>query len=433
MARVALETIGCRLNQYETEKIAEELICLGMTRVAYHDAADLYIVNSCTVTQRADADNRKLISRAYRKNQDAIIVVTGCYVESERETVARLHSVDLVVGNDDKEDLAAILQKNFPLLFENLSCSTSLQTGEYRDDAFGGGVESIHRPMVKIGTGCDQACSYCIVPAVRGKQVSLPPDQIIDDIQRRIADGYHEIVLTAVHIGHYAHSGLNLAALVRRILEKTTLTRLRLSSLEPNELNDDLLDLVASNSRVCRHLHLPLQSGSDRILGMMRRPYRREQYLEVVASVKKANPNITIGCDLIIGFPGESDDDFCASLDIINSGLLDYAHLFSYSDRPGTPASTFPDKIPPQTIKRRNNAAREAVRVARLRHLDTQIGRAMAVISEGKRKADGMYWGISDNYLKVKLPAEFGGRRHIVKFLPTASGNGFLTGNVMPE
>lgn len=431
--KVALETVGCRLNQYETERIAGQLVAAGMERVDYKKKADLYVLNSCTVTGRADADCRKLINRARRLNDNAVIVVTGCYVVSQPEQIADLDIVDMTVDNDDKARITDILKHKFPHLF------TPPDAVEYHGPAF---VDTpVHRKvapatapnraMVKIGDGCNQYCSYCIVPHVRGRLRCLPSDDIIDDVRRLIDDGYHEVVLTAVHIGKYNYDGLNLAGLVDKILGETDLSRLRLSSLEPNELDDRLLGFVSGNRRVCRHLHLPLQSGSNRILEMMRRPYRREDYLAIAEKVKKANPDLTIGCDLIVGFPGESDDDFNDSLAILKSGFVDYAHVFSYSDRPGMAASELPDKIKPGIIKERNRMARKIGESNRLRQMKSQIGKVLGVISEHSPNSNGCYHGVSDNYLKVYLPKESGGHRKIIEFKPTALVGDHLEGEVV--
>ncbi|MFW9842746.1 MAG: radical SAM protein, partial [Candidatus Thorarchaeota archaeon] len=273
--------------------------------------------------------------------------------------------------------------------------------------------------------------SYCIVPRVRGPLVSFGPGAVIDEIRRLVSAGYHEVVLTAVHIGRYEFDGLDLAGLVIRILDETDLSRIRLSSLEPNELTDELLNMAANSPRVCRHLHLPLQSGSDRILTMMRRPYRRDDYLSVVRKIKTANPDITIGCDLIVGFPGETEEDFGASLEILDSGYIDYGHIFSYSDRPGTVAADLSDKIDPGIIKERNRRARNICGRHRQRQMKSQIGKTLGVISERTPNRSGGYNGVSDNYLKVHLPADVGGRREILRFLVRDVAAGHLVSGVL--
>ncbi|MCK5126323.1 MAG: tRNA (N(6)-L-threonylcarbamoyladenosine(37)-C(2))-methylthiotransferase MtaB [candidate division Zixibacteria bacterium] len=431
MAKVALTTVGCRLNQYETEKIAVELTSMGLTQVNYNDMADLYILNTCTVTGRADADCRKLINRAYRKNPKAVMVVAGCYVVAEKETISEMNGVDLVVGNDSKMELPTIIKEQFQQLFLKPSDDDYHSSTVIPEDS---NKQSLprSRPMVQIGTGCNQNCSYCIVPKVRGELVSFDSTQIIEEINRLVQDGYHEVVLTAVHIGKYKENKLTLAGLVKLILKKTEIPRLRLSSLEPNELDDELLELVAGNNRVCRHLHLPLQSGSNTILRQMRRPYSREDFLAIIERIKTLNDNITVGCDIIVGFPGESEDDFSDSISVLNSGFIDYGHVFSYSDRPGTPASAMVEKISPATIKERSRIARTLCEANMKRRLEGQIGKAIGVISVGKVRGDGLYRAVSDNYLKVKLPQLTGGTRKIIKFMPEKVAGDCLSGIVLP-
>lgn len=427
---MALATVGCRLNQYETEKIADELMSLGLQRRDFWQTADLYILNTCTVTGKADADCRKLINRAYRNNPEAILVVTGCYVAAEKELIAEMKGVDLVVSNDRKMDLARIIQDAYPQLFLTADDTDYHSTEALADDTIAE-AHPPHRPMVQIGTGCNQNCSYCIVPKVRGGLVSFESSSIIEEISALAADGYSEVVLTAVHIGKYRKDGLTLGGLVREILKQTKIGRVRLSSLEPNELDDELLEFVAAHDRVCRHLHLPLQSGSDVILRAMRRPYGREAYLKTIQRVKEANPDITVGCDLIVGFPGESEDDFADSLEILKSGYIDYGHVFSYSDRPGTRASEIIEKVPVADIKSRNRRARTVCDKNRRRKLQQQIGKEFGVISERTPGRDGLYRGVSDNYIKVKLPQFTGGGREIIRFLPEAVDGECLTGHFL--
>ncbi len=426
MATVALTTVGCRLNRYETEKIADELKSMGLDRGKFNQTADLYVLNTCTVTGKADADCRKLISRANRCNPEAIMVVTGCYVAAEKELIAEMNGVDLVVGNDRKMELPGIVKAQFPQLFQ------STQSVDYHLDETGSQFNSHppNRPMVQIGTGCNQHCTYCIVPKVRGGLISFRANMIISEINDLVQAGYHEVVLTAVHIGKYKDINLRLGKLVAKIIKETRIDRIRLSSLEPNELDEELLDFAANHDRVCRYLHLPLQSGSDRILKAMKRPYTRAEYLDTIERVKKANEFITIGCDVIAGFPGETDDDFADTLSVLSSGQVDYGHIFSYSDRPGTPASSIPEKNSVLVIKDRSRQARSICEDNRITLYKKQIGRRLEVISVGTTARDGLYRAVSDNYVKVKLPQFVGGGKEILSLLPETLDGDCLTGKI---
>ncbi len=412
MPKVALHTVGCRLNQYETDRIASEFVSRGFEHVAYTDPADVYVLNTCTVTARADADSRKLIKRALRINPDAVMVVTGCFVASGSDQITAIEGVDLLIDNKEKMRLAEIVVEQYPELGGKIIATNSEAC--FRKEMYeSGAAPDRYRPLVKIGDGCSQHCSYCIVPRVRGALVSYPADQIVGEVAQLAAAGYQEVVITAVHIGKYRHKDISLGGLVRMILDKTDIGRVRLSSLEPNELDDMLLEMVAGNPRVCRHLHLPLQSGADRILKLMRRPYRQRDFINVVERIKTANSAITIGSDVIVGFPGETEADFGETVDIMDSGLVDYGHIFSYSDRPGTAASEIDEKVDIPVIRDRNKRLREICDVQRRRQAKARVGSVLRVISQPEA-SDGYYWGMSDNYFRVKLDRASGGGRQII-------------------
>ncbi len=263
--RFAIETIGCRLNQYESEKMATQLTVLGLDRVDYNQKADLYLINTCTVTGRADASCRNSIFRATKRDNGAVVVVIGCYVDSESEKIAQLDGVNLVVGNSGKDNIAKILNNKFPFLFKNKPVLAEPQS------VFDFYQHS--RAWVKISDGCNQKCAYCIIPHVRGKLINRPASEIVDEINLLSKSGYHEVVLTGVHIGQYSWDGVkSIAELVQYIMDNSDVSRLRLSSIEPQEVNPDLLEVIKKGEcRICRHLHIPLQSGSDRVLRIMHR------------------------------------------------------------------------------------------------------------------------------------------------------------------
>jgi len=425
MKTVALETVGCRLNQYETEKIAARLIASGLTRVDVKDDADLYIINTCTVTGRASATCRNIISRTARRHVPAVLVVIGCYVNLEPEKIAHMHGVDLVIPNPEKEQITSILKERFPHLFDGEPASSMPECiGEFHQH---------NRAWIKISDGCNQRCAYCIIPTVRGPLTNRPADEIITEINTLVAHGYHEVVLTGVHIGKYRHGDVSSpAALVQAILDRTELPRLRLSSIEPQEVDENLVAVMqAGGERVCRHLHIPLQSGSDRILKLMRRPYDSRKYLDLVRHARKCLEHLVVGADIIVGFPGETEDDFAGSIAAAQSGLLDYLHVFSYSDRPGTDASAFPEKISPDEIKKRNKILREISMEHYVRALKRAVGTTVGVISEHRSDNGQQYWGITDNYLKVLLPSGSGGRKEILPMRITGAEATHLIGDLI--
>ena len=433
MKKVAFDTIGCRLNQYETERMASRLVSCGFRRVAFDEPADLYVINTCTVTGRADASCRRSISRAGRHNGNPRIVLVGCMVTSDGEAAANQYGVDLIISNSEKENIVSLITSKFSDLF----VEEQSHYDNVGDDARTGPLLTEfyqhNRAWVKIGDGCNQNCSYCIVPSVRGRLINRPPDEILSEINNLIANGYREVVLTAVHIGQYNHGNLkSLAGLLKFILSVSDISRLRLSSIEPQEVNPELLDTMAeAGSRVCRHLHIPLQSGSDKILKMMKRPYNSEKYLEIAQKARKAVDNIIIGADVIVGFPGETEDDFIQTMSVVKSGLIDYLHVFSYSNRKGTEASSLVNRAHPTIIKERNKILHRISAELYEKALQKQVGSIAMAISEHKANGKNHHWGITDNYLKIAIPSDFGGTKEIIRIQIANSTDKYLTGQVV--
>ncbi|MBN4076263.1 tRNA (N(6)-L-threonylcarbamoyladenosine(37)-C(2))-methylthiotransferase MtaB [Gemmatimonas aurantiaca] len=413
MKQIATHTLGCRLNQFETEKIAASLYPAGFERAEFSDSADVYLINTCTVTHKADATCRQVISNVARRKGSAKLVVVGCYVESDRARVAGLAGVDLVIGNHEKNRSREIIQERWPELFPpDFSC------GERQPLS---GFHNRSRAWLKISDGCNQKCSFCIIPTVRGALRNNSAPNVIRDINELVSAGYSEVVLTGVHIGHFKDSRCEISSLVdllKMILRETDIPRLRLSSLEPQVVNDEIISLMSEETlRVCRYLHLPLQSGSDAVLSAMRRPYNRARYLEVISSLKKAIPEITIGGDVIVGFPGESDADFSATVEVTDSGSMDYLHVFTYSDRTDTRASAMQDKINPQVIAARHKTLRQISKRRLAEAHQRAVGSECNVISENRDPDSGRWQGVTDNFLTVLLPDGVGGNRNIHQVL----------------
>lgn len=426
--KISVQTLGCRLNQYESEKIAAQLYPYGFKRAEHSEPADIYIINTCTVTHKADADCRAMIRRASRQNPNSKIVVTGCYVDNDPALIEGMEAVDLIVNNAQKDDIANIVPNKFPDLFTkepDKSCSTMVT--DFFDH---------NRAWLKISDGCNQWCSFCIIPTVRGRIKNRPANDIIDEINMLVENGYKEVVLTAVHIGHYKNNQeprmKNLTALCKFIIAETDLYRLRISSIEPQTVRDDFIQMYAgSNGRICRHMHLPLQAGSSQILKKMLRPYDQNRYINRAELLKKAVSNTIIGADVIVGFPGETNDDFMRTAKLVESGLIDYLHVFSYSDREGTPASKMSDKIDPRIIKERNAYLTRISQTIKENAHKRQIGETLDVISEHKLQPDGHYFGVSDNYLKVKLPNLINPDKSIYKVKITASHQDYIEGDIV--
>ena len=429
MKKLATHTLGCRLNQFETEKIAAKIEPFGFERAGFDEVADLYVINTCTVTHKADATCRQVISNVARRKGHAKLAVVGCYVESDRQRVAELPGVDLVIGNREKGRVTEMMAQEWPELF------AVRPQAENNTPACVSGVSEFYRrsrAWLKISDGCNQRCSFCIIPTVRGPLRNNHAGNVIADINQLVTAGYHEVVLTGVHIGHFkdkdndVHS---LADLLKMILAETDVSRLRLSSLEPQVVDDDIVSFMAENTqRVCRYLHLPLQSGSDAILSAMRRPYDSARYLEVVTSLKKAIDGITIGGDVIVGFPGESAEDFERTCEVADSGAMDYLHVFTYSDRTGTKASAIEEKVDPQVVARRHRRLRQ-ISQRRLAEAHTRtVGTTVSAISENYDDESRRWWGVTDNYLRILLPQGVGGDRVIHAVLAESVVDGNLIG-----
>ena len=425
--KISIQTVGCRLNQYESEKMATRFYPFGFERAENGEKADLYIINTCTVTSKADSDCRYLIRKAARQNPSGRIVVTGCYVDNDPSLVSGMEGVDVIIGNQEKDAIAEILPERIPDLFQNepdKSCSTNITD-----------FHGHNRAWLKVSDGCNQWCSFCIIPTVRGRLRNRPAGDILDEVNSLVDNGYRELVLTGVHLGHYKNRKVepqmkNLAALVRAIMEKTTLYRLRLSSIEPQTVRNDLFELYKDygGDRICRHWHLPLQAGASRILKLMLRPYDQKTYISRVETIKKINPATIIGADVIVGFPGETDDDFNRTVRLCESGLLDYLHVFSYSDRPDTPASKLPDKVDPALIKERNAILTRVSNEVKLNSHKKQVGQILEVVGEHKPTKDGHYYGVADNYLKVKFKSDSVPGREIRKIKIESAHRDYVKG-----
>ena len=429
--KVSLQTIGCRLNQYETERMAAELNRFGFQRVKRGEPADLYIINTCTVTHRADADDRYWIHRAARENPHARIVVAGCYVDADQEAIENMEEVDVVITNEEKERITEILPERLPDLFADLHDSGCANDGAR--------FEHFNRAWVKVSDGCNQRCSFCILPSVRGDLENRPVGEIIHEVTALVNSGFQEIVLTGLHLGMYRHHVVgdgvpDLASLIRLILAETTIKRIRLSSIEPQTVTPQLLEVFAdAGPRLCRHLHIPLQSGSGKILRLMHRPYEPETYVRTLHMVREIQPRIVIGADVIVGFPGETDEDFRETKHLVQSGLLDYLHVFSYSERRNTPAADLPNKVPGSVTKSRNGILTKLSDRLRAECFQRQVGHVLGVIAEHKKADRGVFWGIADNYTKVKLPLDFEGGRQIVPFKVTGACDDHVVGEILSD
>lgn len=400
--RVAFFTVGCRLNQYETQAMAESLERKGFKRVDFSQAADLYLINTCTVTAQSDYSSRQAVYRAHRRSPHARILLTGCYAQLQPEFLKNLAGVSLVVGNEQKKNMAQIVTA----LLNNEEID--LRTSQWEGFELEVSDHFKHtRALVKIQDGCNDSCSYCVVPRARGKERSRKVELILTEIQNLKRDGFKEVVLTGVHVGKFKKDGINLSQLTKEILENTGIERIRFSSIQPKELTPELVDLISSQKRICSHLHIPLQSGDDRILKAMKRNYSVAYYKNLVEMLKGKSPNMCIGADVIVGFPGEKDREFEDTCEYIESIPLSYLHVFSYSDREKTASSLLPDKIDPRIIHKRSEILREIGRKKWEIFLNSFVRKELEILVEKKgNKKTKKLVGLSDNYIRVLLDGD---------------------------
>jgi len=388
--KVAFDTLGCKLNQAETEFLARQFAAAGYRLVSPLERADVYILNTCTVTHTADAKSRHWLRLAYRRNPDAVVVATGCYAQRVPEELARIKGVGLVVGNDEKPGLLRRLEES-GYLDVPVSVPEDLAPGRHpvlRTRAF-----------VKIQDGCGNFCAYCIVPLVRGREISLPADQVVAEVGSRLADGCREVVLTGTKVGSYGYQGVSLKSLIERILAETDVVRLRLSSLQPQEISPGLIGLWR-NRRLCPHFHLALQSGSGRVLERMGRRYSVADYEAALSLIRDEMPEAAITTDVIVGFPGESDEEFEESYGLCRKLGFARIHIFAYSPRIGTEAVRFPDQIGDAVKKGRSRKMLALARESTRRFNKRFLGRTMVVLWE-QESADGVWSGLTDNYIRV--------------------------------
>jgi len=435
--RAALHSVGCKLNQFELEILRQDLEDRGYTIVDFEQVADVYVLNTCTVTSRTDRECRRLARGARRRNPSALVVLTGCYAEIAAEDLHQLGVADLIVGNRQKFAVPALIDERL----RNLPVSKILAADSARAPLlreFSGHT----RAFVKAQEGCAGGCAYCIIARARGPERSVPSQRVLEQVQL-LAEKHPEIVLIGTHLGRYGRDlagEMDLSQLVEEICTLPELSRLRLSSLEPTEVTPQLSEQVVAGGRclppeasrpaqgkLCRHLHIPLQSGCDSVLRRMSRPYDTESYARLVYDLKQRQPGLCLGADVIAGFPGETEDEFATTRDFLEVLPLSYLHVFTYSPRPGTPASDLPDQVPPEVRKQRNHVLRALSERKRAEFTASQIGERLELVLEPGDRAEEVY-GLSDNYLRVTLDQADLRPGQLIAVRVTGSAGGILQG-----
>jgi threonylcarbamoyladenosine tRNA methylthiotransferase MtaB len=442
---------GCRASQADGAALKQQLLQAGLQEAGSFEESAVAVLNTCTVTATADAEVRQFVRRIHRRNPHCRILVTGCYAQRAPDEIAQLEGVAWVVGNSHKHLVSTILapssgnvkpgdretwrsggQKASPISADfarpaeslvQIQCDNTIEAsdlglrssdpaqifvGEITDEFHFAPVfaEDRTRPTLKIQDGCDARCSFCVIPSVRGASRSLPPEKALEQVRELEQAGYHEVVLSGINLGGYGRDlgrRINFLGMVERILRETSIARIRISSIEPMDVSPALIRLVAAEPRMAQHFHIPLQSGCDRILRLMNRRYWVKQYAERIESIHAQIPHAGIGADVMVGFPGETDEDHAASLRFIESMPYTYVHVFPFSARPGTPAASASGQVNGRVARERSQEIRAAIAVKRQEFIAAQIGRTLPALTLDEME-EGARVALTTNYLRVGLP-----------------------------
>ncbi|VFQ45135.1 tRNA (N(6)-L-threonylcarbamoyladenosine(37)-C(2))-methylthiotransferase MtaB [Desulfoluna butyratoxydans] len=434
MPRYFINTLGCKVNRFESDAVGMALSSRGWQETQQPAAADVCIINTCTVTGKASVESRNHIRQTIRKNPSAKMVVTGCYAQTEAEEIEKIDGVDAVISHTEKHKLPeliiALYEKGEAHFSEdrNKSCRETEFKG-IDVDALG----TRTRPLLKVQDGCNAFCSYCIVPHTRGRSRSMPMAEAVSRLASLGARGYQEVVLTGIHIGCYGQDltpPTSFSALLKRLAEEKAVKRVRLSSMEPMEITDEVIDIITGSPFYCDHVHIPLQSGDDTVLSRMKRPYTTERFRELVTRIHALSPSAAIGADVIIGFPGETEEQFENTCAFLESLPLAYLHVFPFSPRAKTPAATFDGRLDKETMKHRTARVRAIGQTAKKRFMDAAVGTRAEVLVERERDHHtGLLKGVTSNYIPVQFEGDDSLMNQLVPvILDSVTPDGHLTG-----
>lgn len=440
---IAFHTLGCKVNQYETEAIRERLLARGFVEVPWKAPADVYVINTCTVTHEGDRESLRLVRRARRRSPGATVVVAGCVVDAASrgvEGASQIRGADLLVGNHEKARLPELLDRH--LAGEEGVTGAPPWTGWEANAGVGGLTLSRFRghtrAAIKVQDGCDLFCAFCIIPWVRGKPASKPIDVVLDEARALVANGFREVVLTGIHLGAYGrdlHDGTSLAGLVERLVEVDGLDRVRLSSIEADELGEREIDAFTSLPKVCPHFHVPLQSGNDGVLRRMNRRYTSGEFLAKVERLRGRVERVSVTTDVIVGFPGETEEAFGATVSVCRASGFSKVHVFPYSDRAGTPAARMGGKVDRRKQRERCRTLAGVERELGIAYRRPFVGEVVRPLVEGRRdRATGLLVGLTERYLRVRFAGDDGLANTMPRVRVTRTGPWWVDGEVVgPE
>lgn len=428
--KVALHTLGCKLNFSESSFIGSQFLLNGFDIVDQKDQADVYVINTCTVTESAERECRQVVRRFLRQNPGAYIIVTGCYAQLRPEEISSIRGVDAVLGSTEKFNLFSLIND---FTKKDLACIfvSPIENQKEFGLAHSTDADSRTRAYLKIQDGCDYKCTFCTIPLARGTSRSMNPDDVVHDFKKLLDQNYKEIILTGVNVGDYGKSwNTNLYELLIRLIKLEGEFRIRISSIEPNLLSDEIIELTSQSEKLCKHFHIPLQSGSSKILKSMQRRYKAEDYEKVIHKVKKRIPDAGVGVDVIVGFPGETKDDFLITHNFLRDLPISYLHVFTYSERPNTKALEIDGKVDVFERKERNQILRILSDKKRNEFYNQMVGKELEVLFENENHS-GMMKGFSSNNVRVSNQFNPDLINNISTLKITAFSDGLCVGEIL--
>lgn len=433
MKTVAFHTLGCKVNQYETEALEDLFVQKGYRVVDFASPADVYVINTCTVTHHGDSKSRQAIRRAKKTNPDAVVAVIGCYVQVAPDEVLAVDGVDVVVGTADKSRLPELVEKAIESGRPLKAVRDLGREEDFEELALGQRHKGRTRAFVKVQEGCRQFCTYCIIPYARGPLRSRPAEAVLRQVERLVELGYREVVLTGIHVTSYgvdSGADINLLGLIKRVHSLPGLDRIRLSSLEPTFMTKEAISEIAQLEKVCRHFHLSLQSGCDETLKKMGRKYTTGEYREIVERLMEKLPGVAVTTDVMVGFPGETREEFEKTYRFLQSLGLYNMHVFKFSPRKGTPAAGYGGQVSAKEKDERSKALIDLAARCRKSFHDKFVGQSLDVLYEQWSSLEGHYEGLTDNYIKVLSPTRDDLNNKLVKTTLVESSEDYMKGRV---
>lgn len=408
MKTVSFLTLGCKVNQYDTDAMRSLFLARGYEEVSAKDKADICVINTCSVTHIGERKSRQMIRRAKRLNPQTKIIVTGCYAQLDPKTIQQIDGVNLIIGTQDRTKVVDLIEAYGSSSQAHNAVHDIFETSQFEELHWAHPASDRARSYLKIQEGCNNYCAFCIIPYTRGKLKSRGVEDIYHEARRLDEQGFKEVVLTGIHLGNYGVDlgrQVDLADVVKMLLERTHISRIRLGSIESVEISEELVNLIATNERVCPHLHLPLQSGSEEILRKMRRHYHLQEYVDLISSLRARIPDLAVTTDLIVGFPGETEELFAETMATLKELRFAGVHVFPYSKRNGTAAATFPDQVSEAVKKERVHAAEKVAEQTATDYRRSFIGKTTNILLE-QQTEDGEWKGFTPHYCQLTIKGE---------------------------